>query len=403
MKVLQINVTANWGSTGRIVEGIANEVIACGGDSYIMYGRYASESNSKVYRIGTNVNVYMHLLQTRLFDRHGLSSKKPTLKLIDFIKEISPDIIHLHNIHGYYVNYSLLFRFLKEIDTPVVWTLHDCWAFTGHCSHYSYNSCYRWQILCHDCPQKREYPSSFLMDRSRRNFIDKQKAFTSKENLTLVTVSEWLSKEVKQSFMKKYPIKVIHNGIDTNVFTPVEVKKKNLGIEDKFMLLGVASVWSLHKGLDDFIRLRKVLSDEYIIVLIGLNDRQIRNLPKGIIGIKRTNSVHELSVYYSVADVYINTSVEETFGLTTVEAMACGTPSIVYDSTACPEVVSADTGFVINKGDLSSLCSTLELIKKKGKHIYSNACRNRATSFYNKSDLYRKYIDLYKELLPSKF
>ncbi|ADV44210.1 glycosyltransferase [Bacteroides helcogenes] len=403
MKILQINVTANWGSTGRIVEGIANEVIACGGDSYIMYGRYASESNSKVYRIGTNVNVYMHLLQTRIFDRHGLSSKRPTLKLIDFIKEISPDIIHLHNIHGYYVNYSLLFQFLKEIDTPVVWTLHDCWAFTGHCSHYSYNSCYRWQILCRDCPQKREYPSSFLIDRSRRNFIDKQKAFTSKENLTLVTVSEWLSKEVKKSFLKKYPIRIIHNGIDTNVFTPVEVKKKDLGIEDKFMLLGVASVWSLHKGLDDFIRLREVLSDEYIIVLIGLNDRQIRNLPKGIIGIKRTNSVHELSIYYSVADVYINTSVEETFGLTTVEAMACGTPSIVYDSTACPEVVSADTGFVINKGDLSSLCSILELIRKKGKHTYSNACRNRVTSFYNKSDLYRKYIDLYKELLPSKF
>lgn len=207
----------------------------------------------------------------------------------------------------------------------------------------------------------------------------------------------------KEIFLKKYPIRIIHNGIDTNVFTPVEVKKKDLGIEDKFMLLGVASVWSLHKGLDDFIRLREVLSDEYIIVLIGLNDRQIRNLPKGIIGIKRTNSVHELSIYYSVADVYINTSVEETFGLTTVEAMACGTPSIVYDSTACPEVVSADTGFVINKGDLSSLCSILELIRKKGKHTYSNACRNRVTSFYNKSDLYRKYIDLYKELLPSKF
>lgn len=400
--ILQINVVSNWGSTGRIVEQIGQVAIANGWESYIAYGRYPRPSQSNQIRISSKKEQLWHLIQTRLFDRHGLASRDETKKLITKIENIQPDIIHLHNIHGYFLNYRILFNYLAKKNIPIVWTLHDCWSFTGHCTHYSASKCYRWKTLCYNCPQKGEYPTSLFRDRSKQNHKDKIAAFSSVKGMTLVTVSDWLAQEVKQSFFSKYPIKKIYNGVDMNVFSPTHTKKSDLGIIDtKFLILGVASVWSYRKGLYDFILLRKRLPEDYVIVLIGLNKGQIGTLPKGIIGLQRTNNVQELTNYYSAADIYVNASVEETLGLTTVESLSCGTPAMVYNSTACPEVVSDETGFVVEPHDIEGMIEILQNLKEKKITIDSQKCRERVSHVFNEKKQYLKYIQLYNEILNS--
>lgn len=400
MKLLQINVTSNWGSTGRIVEDIGKEAIERGITSFVAYGRNANNSISNTIRIGTIMDIYVHYIQTRLLDRQGLASVGATKDLVDEIIKIAPDIIHLHNIHGYYLNFPILFKFLAQANIPVIWTLHDCWSFTGHCTHYSFIGCKRWQTSCHNCPQRRMYPKSLLFDRSRKNFVDKLNYFTSMKNLTLVTVSQWLASEIAKSFLKKYPTHVIHNGVDTEVFTPMIGKKNDFGIaEHKFVILGVASVWSPRKGLQDFFYLRQYLSADYIIILIGLDKKQIESLPKGIIGLQRTNSINELAKYYSIADVYLNTSVEETFGLTTVESLSCGVPAIVYNSTACTEVISKETGIVVEPHDIKGIARVLQKMKINEIIFDPQKCRERAVCFFNKNIQYSKYINLYNSIL----
>lgn len=280
-----------------------------------------------------------------------------------------------------------------------MWTLHDCWSFTGHCSYYSYVGCNRWQTLCNDCPQKRSYPISWLLDRSEQNYRDKIQAFTSVKKLTLVPVSNWLAGEIKQSFLKDYPIKVIHNGIDTDTFVPRELNKVDLGLEDRFLILGIASVWSSRKGLADFIELRKFLPDDYSIVLIGLDEKQIRSLPKGIVGIKRTNSVGELAAYYSLSDVYFNPTWEDNFPTVNLEALACGTPVITYRTGGSVEAVDENTGFIVEQGDIISVTKIVQLIKEKGKGYWTSICRERATSLYDKRKRYLEYIHLYEKLV----
>lgn len=400
--LLQINVTANWGSTGRIAEDIGLLAMAQGWESHIAYGRYVNESKSQLFRIGTKKDIYTHLLQTRLFDRHGLASKHATRQLIAYIKNIKPDIIHLHNIHGYYLNYPILFDYLSQIEIPIVWTLHDCWAFTGHCAYYDLAKCRRWKTGCYDCPQKDSFPSSLLLDRSQRNFQDKKRLFTSLKNLTLVSVSKWLEGEVAHSFLKDFPIETIYNGIDLEVFKPSAKRKGALGLGDKFVILGVASYWEPRKGLVDFVHLRELLPETYVIVLIGLNKTQIKQLPQGVIGISRTNNVQELVDYYSFADVYVNTSVEETFGMTTIESLACGTPVIVYDATACPEAVSPDCGFVVHSHDIVQLSKVILQICNSRKKISPSVCRNWAATHFNKQMSYEKYISLYQKLINKK-
>lgn len=399
MKLLQINSTLNWGSTGRIAEEIGQAAMANDWDSSIAYGRYANATQSHPIQIGNKWDVYSHVLQTRLFDRHGLASVGATKQLIEQLKGLNPDIIHLHNIHGYYLNYPLLFEYLAAANRPVVWTLHDCWLFTGHCSYYSAYGCQRWKMLCHHCPQKKEYPQSLLLDRSSFNFREKLAAFTSVKSLTLVPVSQWLANEVKQSFLKDFPIRVIHNGIDTNVFTPQTVDKKSVGIGAKFMILGVASVWSPRKGLDDFIRLRKLLPDDCLIVLLGLTDKQIKKLPAGIVGIKRTNSVQELAQYYSAADVFFNPTWEDNFPTTNLEALSCGTPVVTYRTGGSVEAIDADTGFVVEQGDLTSVVDIVRKLQESGKDSFRDACRSRAVRMFDKNGRYAEYIHLYNELL----
>lgn len=399
--ILQINTVGNTGSTGRIVEEIGQVAIKNGWTSYIGYGRKERVSKSKLIKIGTDLDIKYHVLMTRLFDRQGLESTRATKRLIGEIVKINPDIIHLHNLHGYYLNIEVLFSFLAKSDIPVVWTLHDCWAFTGHCVHFSFVNCMKWKTECFDCPQLRTYPKSLFFDRSKSNYKLKKKLFTSINNLTIVTVSNWLKNVVQESFLSSCSIKVINNGIDLGIFSGAiksDIRQK-FNCEGKFVILGVATDWIERKGLYDFFEISKQLSADYQIILVGLTDSQLKKLPREIIGMSKTESIQSLAELYSMVDLFLNLSVEETFGLTTVEALACGTPVIVYDSTACPEVVTPETGIVVKMGDISGLLSSIEQIRIKGKESFSANCIAHARMLFDKNDRYKDYINLYESIL----
>lgn len=395
MKVLQINIFGNL-STGRIAVDIYRTLISEGYQGVIAFARNSVPDDVPYIKIGNNLGVYCDGVLTRLTDRAGFFSQKATRKLIKEIQEYNPDIIHLHNLHGYYINVEVLFEFLGQYGKPVVWTLHDCWAFTGHCCYYSMMGCEKWIDGCHDCEQIHAYPKSLFIDNSKNNYIKKQKLFTSMPNLQLVTVSKWLEGEVKKSFLKNLQCTTIYNGIDLNVFKPTDSDfRKKYGIEDKVIILGVASTWDVRKGLNDFIKLSSMLSDEYRIVLVGVSKEEKTRLPQSILGIERTNSVEELSEIYTASDVFFNASVEETFGLPTVEAMACGTPVIVYDCTALPEVVNDQCGFVVKEHDLKSVIDCI----KKASNIFEQSKIVDAATKYSKQQMANNYIKKYRNMM----
>lgn len=401
LRLLQINSVVNSGSTGRIAEEIGQTSIAAGWKSYIAYGRNDRPSESELIKIGNDWDIKMHGVQTRLFDGHGLGSKLATKDLIKKIIEISPNIIHLHNIHGYYINIEILFNYLKTAHIPVVWTFHDCWPITGHCAHFTFVGCEKWKTQCYDCPQKTRYPASWLVDRSEKNYQLKKELFTSLPNLTLVPVSKWLSEILMESFLKSYPIKTINNGINTDVFKPSTSKafRSKHGLENKFLLLGVASVWSPRKGLKDFIELSSHLNNDFKIVLVGLSRKQIEQLPNNIMGIERTESVKELAEIYSASDVFLNPTYEDSFPTTNLESLACGTPVITYKTGGSTEAIDELTGIVVEQGNIGKLIDTIKMVKSNGKQSYSEACVNRAHRLYKKEDRYQEYIELYNSLL----
>ena len=396
MKLLQINITANSGSTGRIVEEIGRLAISVGWESYIAYGRAVGESGSKLFHIGNMWDERWHGVQTRLFDRHGLASKKATKGLIAEIDKIHPDIIQLHNIHGYYLNYPILFNYLAKSNIPVVWTLHDCWAFTGHCASFDGIGCVKWKTHCENCPQKRVYPSSFLIDNSKSNFTLKQHYFNMVRNMTIVVVSNWLNAIVEQSFLSKYPINVIFSGIDLNAFNNKGVHRVGSMTP---IILGVASVWNDKKGLSDFVKLSE--HEDIQIVLIGVSEEQKRALPYRIKAVCRTNNKKELANFYSSATVFVNPTYEDTFGLVNVEAMACGTPVVTYNTGGSPESLTKETGIVVPKGDVEGLYSAIKSIIGKSpveKEEQRRLCVERAKEFDAKVR-YQEYIHLYEKLL----
>lgn len=402
--LLQINSVCNWGSTGRIAEDIGVTAMRHGWRSIIAYGQKANPSKSETYRIGNDQNIAWHVMMTRLFDRHGLESRGATSRLVEFIKKVMPDIIHLHNIHDYYVNYPILFQFLKEFNRPVVWTLHDCWSFTGHCSHFELANCFRWKECCHDCPNRKLYPKSWWFDRSTRNYWDKKHYFCLPDNITLVPVSDWLANYLRQSFLNKSPIHRIHNGIDTDVFQPQEyaneIVMKRYGLNGKHLVLGVASVWTKSKGLADFYELRRRLGSEYDIMVIGLSNKQIKDLPNGIIGLSRTNGTKELADLYSAADVLFNPTLEESLSLVNLEAQSCGTPVVTYRTGGCPETIeNVVTGYVIPQHDINAAENLITMVCSKEKKHYEEACRNRIIKLFRKEDKYEEYMELYKKLL----
>ena len=398
MKVLLINAVCGTGSTGRIVADIWNALKDQGHEAKVAYGVGQGRIVPIEDQICFNdkVGYYTHNLFAKITDKTGMYSKYQTKALLKKIDEFQPDIIHLHNLHGYYINYPILFEYLAKKDIPVVWTLHDCWAFTGHCAHFSYIQCSKWMDMCSNCPQKNMYPKSFLVDRSTKNYKAKKMFFCAVSNMTIVTPSDWLASMVRLSFLKQFEVKVIPNGLDTSQFkVRASSFKAKHQIESKEMVLAVANVWDKKKGLDDVIKISEKLNPtNYQVVMVGVTREQIHTLPKTVLPIMRTTSIDELIEIYSAADVFINPSYEETMGMVTVEALACGVPCFVYDKTAVPEIVDAKSGKIFRAGDIESICEAI--INREYRNL--TEMRQRAISFDKKKE-YKKYLDLYNSVI----
>ncbi|MBR3953239.1 MAG: glycosyltransferase [Oscillospiraceae bacterium] len=398
MNVAEIN-TVNYGSTGKIMLGIQSVAKENGIPvvSYYALGKENKEKND-LKRIGT---VFQNKLNSRLAHVTGMMgcfSVFPTLELIRELKKNNTELIHLHNIHVSFLNYPLFFRFIKKNDIKVVWTLHDCWTFTGHCPHFTYPKCEKWMSGCHDCPRYREYPVTSL-DNSKFMYSLKKKTFTGVKNMTLVTPSAWLKELAEKSFMGEYPIRVINNGIDTGVFRPSESDfREKYGIGNKFMILGVAFDWGDKKGLDVFLELEKRLDKEkFSIVLVGTGEKTDALLPEGIISIHKTENAGELAGIYTAADVFLNPTREEVLGLVNIEANACGTPVIMFRTGGSPECISEKTGIVVDVDDVNAVEKCIRELEEKNKFLAED-CIARAKNF-EMSAKYSEYVELYKQIL----
>lgn len=400
VKILQINSVCGIGSTGRIATDIHNILVKMGHESYIAYGRDIPKNCATAIKIGNKYDNYEHVALTRIYDKHGFGSKKATKEFINKIEEINPDIIHLHNIHGYYINIEILFDYLKKVNKPVIWTLHDCWVFTGHCAYFDYIGCNKWKNECFDCPEKKSYPASILMDNSKVNHYKKRNIFTGVKNLTIVTPSKWLAGLVKESFLCEYPVKVINNGIDLDTFKPTGSNfRQKYNLEDKYIILGVASIWDRRKGLKYFIELSNMLEEDEVIVLVGVSEKQKKELPNNIIGITKTNNIKELVGIYSTSDLFVNPTLEDNFPTTNLEALACGIPLITFNTGGSVEPITDETGFVVEKGDLQGILKCISLIRKNKKSEFSEKCVMSAKESYDKNDRFKEYISLYMDLL----
>lgn len=396
MKILQINSVCGVCSTGRIATDLYKVLEEQGHECKIAYGRGTAPEGIDFIKIGSNLDNYTHVFKTRVFDKHGFGSVNATKKFIEEVKEYDPDIIHLHNIHGYYINIEILFNYLKEANKPVVWTLHDCWAFTGHCAYFDYVGCDKWKEGCSKCPQKQGYPTSNVLDNSKYNYEKKKELFTSLKNMTIVTPSKWLANLAKESFLGKYPVEVINNGIDLEVFKPTESNfRERYNLQDKFIVLGVASVWTERKGLKYFIELSKELSEDYKIVIVGVNEKQKKELPQNIIAITRTNNVKELAEIYTVSDVFLNPTLEDNFPTTNLESLACGTPVITFNTGGSIECIDDICGMKVKKQDINGIISSIYKVKDKEK--INKYCESKAKEF-DKEKKFLEYLQIYSQI-----
>lgn len=389
MKFLMINTVCGITSTGRICTDIATYLEAEGHIVRIAYGRGEVPEQYKKWavRIENNLDICMHGLKARLLDDDGFGSKRATKKFVEWIKRYDPDIIHLHNLHGYYINIEILFNYLKKSRAKVIWTLHDCWAFTGHCSYFDYAGCQKWKTECHHCVLKTSYPASYLLDQSKKHYKMKKNLFSSIGNLEIVTPSYWLADLVKKSFLQYNNISVIHNGVNTDIFKPTNnTFRQMLGLKNKIIILGVANIWDHRKGLDCFLDLSKELDETYQIILIGLSKSQIKKIPENIIGISRTNDIHELANYYSIADIFINPTLEDNYPTTNLEAIACGTPVITYQTGGSPES-AAYFGITVERNNLKDLINAI----KNYKWI-----NHTGELMYDYRDTIKEYLNIYE-------
>lgn len=390
MKVLQINSVCGVGSTGRIATDLYKVLEEQGHECVIAYGRGTAPEGIKTIKIGTDFDNYMHVAKTRLFDKHGFGSTKATKEFIKKVKEYDPDVIHLHNIHGYYINIEILFDYLKKSNKKVIWTLHDCWAFTGHCAYFDYVGCEKWKNDCKNCPQKKEYPNSLVIDNSNWNFKRKKEIFTGLKDLTIVTPSKWLAGLLNESYLSEYKVKVINNGIDLDVFKPTKSDfRKRYGLEDKYIVLGVASVWDRRKGLNYLVELSEKLDNSYKIIVVGVTEKQKDKLPQNMIGITKTNNIKELVEIYSAADVFVNPTLEDNFPTTNLEALACGTPIITFDTGGSIECIDKECGKIVKSKTISEIISYITEEK------FSCELCSEKSKEYNKISKYISYISLY--------
>lgn len=388
MKIVQINTFPN-GSTGNIMMEIHRALLENSHDSYVVWGRGRKPKDNHEICINNKFDIYFHALYSRLTGKTGFASKISTKRLLKKLDLIKPDIIHLHNIHGYYINIELLFNYLYKNNIKVIWTLHDCWAFTGQCPHFTLINCNKWETHCEKCPQLNTYPKS-LVDSSFSNYNFKKELFSNIRNLTIVTPSVWLSNLVKKSFLKDKNVIVINNGVDTGIFKPLKKNqlhfRKKYNLQNKKIILGVASPWTIRKGLDDFIQLSQIINDDYKIVLVGLSKKQIKKLPSNILGIEKTTNIYELVDIYNSSDIFFNPTYEDNYPTVNLEALSCGTPVITYNTGGSPECINLTNGKVVTKNEI---LKNYEKIFNK-KYQLSNNCN------YSKEKAIKKYIEIYK-------
>lgn len=408
MRILQINTVSGTGSVGRIAVDLYRACEKAGHAPYIAYGRGKAAEQTAAYKIGSRLDFYQHVLRNFFQGESGFGSGKKTEAFLEWVDQIGPDLIHLHNIHGFYLNVEMLFEFLKKKNIPVVWTLHDSWSFTGHCAYFDYAGCDKWKTGCESCPIHRTaYPYAIFKDNSQNAYIRKQQCFQGVRNLVIVTPSKWLGDLVKESFLKEYPVKVIPNGIDLEKFRPMKE------IEKKKVILGVANVWEARKGLPYFEKLAEHLREGYRIKLVGVNKSQekrlLKKFPKGeIVPVARTESIEELAALYNEASVYVNPTLEDNFPTTNLEALACGTPVVTFETGGSPESLNPSCGKVVKKGNFHRLLAAVEeilsIVEEQKLHpdsagyLYSvKACRARAHTF-QKEERYGEYLKLYEQM-----
>ena len=402
MRVAHINVTSEL-STGKIALGICESLQQNGHAALLCYARGGIPEGVPGYRIGSRWDTLVHAGLARFFDCAGFLSRRATRRLARQLALYKPDIVHLHNLHGYYLNLPILMETLRDAEIPVVWTLHDCWPFTGHCAHYSMAGCIRWRAGCHHCPNLRQYPASYLLDRSKPNWLRKRDCITALRDLTLVAPSRWLAGEAQKSFLGGYPVRVLPSGIDLEAFRPadseaVEEITERYGLRrhgDKPVILSVASAWRAAKGINDLMDLQEILKDEAVIAVVGMTPKQMEYLPPEMIAIPMLYNAETLRALYSAARLYISLSYEESQGLTLVEAMACGTQVLCYDQTALPELVTGETGMAVPTRDLQGVADACRKLIAEPKS--PDACRAHACLF-DKEVQFEKYVRVYEEL-----
>ena len=392
MKIIQINSTCGVGSTGRICLSISKLLNKQDIENYIFYSL-----NSSTYPQGrkyaSELYIKFQAVKSRFLGNYGFNSKSATRKLILYLNEMKPDVVHIHNVHSHDLNLSLLLNYLKRSHTKVIWTFHDCWAFTGYCTHFTMDKCDKWKTWCHNCPQRRRF--SWFFDRSRQIFEMKKALFTGLE-LTIVTPSQWLANLVRESFLKDYPVIVINNGIDLDVFKPTESDfREKYGLKEKHVILGVASGWEKRKGLDVFIDLAQRLNDHFRIILVGTDDKIDRQLPNNIISIHRTQNQHELAEIYTAADVFANPTREENYPTVNMEAIACGTPVVTFRTGGSPEIIDETCGTVV-ECDVNELKREVERICTSNVYNQSQ-CIERARKF-DETKQFMRYIELYQNV-----
>lgn len=360
MRVLLINEVLGTTSTGKICGEIAERLIAQGHEVRVAYGRWKSvpEKYQKyaIY-IGSSLETNVHAFQTRVFDLNGFGSKHATKNFLKWAENYKPDLVWLHNIHGYYINVEMLFAWIKSHpEMQVRWTLHDCWAFTGHCAYFTAAKCEQWKGCCSRCTQRKTYPACYGLGSVERNYNRKKRAFTGVSHMTLITPSRWLANLVKQSFLKEYPVEVHYNTINTDVFKPTPGNfREQFQLQEKVIVLGVASTWDDRKGFKDFLQLSTMLDERFVIVLVGLSVKMIQSLPSNMLGMERTNDARELAMIYTTADVFVNPTYEDNYPTVNLEAEACGTKVITYDTGGCRETIHDTKGVVIQTGSIEDL------------------------------------------------
>lgn len=399
MKVVQINGVSSAGSTGKIVTQLSDVMTSEGIENYIISAGYKETTKREnVFFCSSYIGVRLHQILGSLLGNTGFHSFFATKKAIAILNRIKPDIVHLHNIYSYFLNVEVLLKYLKKQNIRTVWTIHDFWAITGHCTHFEAAGCYRWKVQCGQCPQLNKFPYSKFFDRTAALLKKKENIYREWNSLHLATVSKWVAEYLPESILKEKEIRVIPNGIDTSVFKQLPIEKPS-ELKNKFVILSVAMSWGINKGLNDLISLSTKLSEDEVIVIIGLSNSKIENLPPNILCLPRTKNVEELCHYYNMADVYVTASVEETMGLTVVEAMACGTPAVVYNRTALPELVVDGCGYICKETGADALYSAVKAIRKLGKQHFSQTCIEHATENFDKQKQYKKYCEYYYDIL----